>query len=183
MGARLRILLVCVLAACAYGVAHDLLTAHLCVEYFTIGHPRILITEEPLPLALFWGVFATWWVGAGLGAALAWAAGAGPAPAWGPARVLPGILRLLASMGGLALLAGLLGGWLASGERIVLLGELAERVPAERHARYLACLWAHTTSYAVGALGGLALVLRTRQARRKELPASNPVSSGAADGR
>ena len=46
--------------AAAYGILHDLITAHVCVEYFTIGHPRIVDSESPLVLALVWGVVAMW---------------------------------------------------------------------------------------------------------------------------
>ena len=69
----LRIIGLCVLAAVLYGVAHDQVTARVCVEYFTIGHPRILATESPTVLGLAWGVIATWWVGLVLGAPLAFA--------------------------------------------------------------------------------------------------------------
>ncbi|HZH98923.1 MAG TPA: hypothetical protein VEX38_08120 [Fimbriimonadaceae bacterium] len=53
----------CVLGAIMFGVAHDLVTAHVAPEYFTVYHPRLIEREEPLPLALFWGCFATWWFG------------------------------------------------------------------------------------------------------------------------
>lgn len=58
-------------ASIVYGWAHDLVTANLCVEYFTIGHPDIFGTKNPWLLALGWGVVATWWVGLGLGCLLA----------------------------------------------------------------------------------------------------------------
>jgi hypothetical protein len=47
------------LAAIVYGIGHDQVTAHLCVEYFTIGHPPIFPTASPFLLALGWGVIAT----------------------------------------------------------------------------------------------------------------------------
>ena len=61
-----------------YGVAHDLVTAHLSVEYFTVAHPPIG-TDDPFLLALVWGVLATWWVGVLLGVPLAAAARLGRA--------------------------------------------------------------------------------------------------------
>ena len=61
--APLRIIGLCISAAVLYGVAHDQVTARVCVEYFTIGHPRIIATESPTVLGLAWGVIATWWVG------------------------------------------------------------------------------------------------------------------------
>jgi hypothetical protein len=63
----------CVLLACAFGIAHDLVTAHVCVEYFTVHHPVLSGSPSPIVQALTWGVFATWWMGV-IGAALLLAA-------------------------------------------------------------------------------------------------------------
>lgn len=52
-----------VLAAVVYGILHDQITARICVEYFTIGHARLIDSDSPTVLGLFWGVVATWWVG------------------------------------------------------------------------------------------------------------------------
>lgn len=154
----LAIVALCVGAAVAHGIAHDLVTAHLCVEYFTIGHPRIIETESPVALALFWGWFATWWMGAGLGLLLAIAARAGSRPKrrW---RDLVGTVALvLLAMAAVALVAGLVGRFLAERGAVWLVGDLAERVPRERHVDYLTALWAHVASYAAGALGGVVAV-------------------------
>lgn len=59
----LRIVALAVAAAVAYGVLHDQVTARICVEYFTIGHPLLVPSYSPTLLALAWGVVATWWVG------------------------------------------------------------------------------------------------------------------------
>ncbi|MCC6572762.1 MAG: hypothetical protein IT462_03135 [Planctomycetes bacterium] len=37
----LKIVGLCVLAAIIFGIAHDMVTAHVCVEYFSIGHRNI----------------------------------------------------------------------------------------------------------------------------------------------
>ena len=37
----LKIAGLCILSAIFYGVLHDQVTARVCVEYFTIGHPPI----------------------------------------------------------------------------------------------------------------------------------------------
>ena len=47
-----RILALCLGAAILYGVLHDLVTAHVCVEYFSIGHPEVIASADPLRLAL-----------------------------------------------------------------------------------------------------------------------------------
>jgi hypothetical protein len=63
--------------AVAYGIAHDMVTAHVCVEYFTIGHVDIFGTGNSVLLALGWGTVATWWVGLVLGGFIASAARSG----------------------------------------------------------------------------------------------------------
>jgi hypothetical protein len=65
------IILLCIVAAVIYGVVHDQITARICVEYFTIGHPPVFGTDDPTLLGLGWGVIATWWVGLILGFPLA----------------------------------------------------------------------------------------------------------------
>ena len=57
-----KIVLSTLFSAISYGIIHDMITAHFCVEYFTIGHPKIIESESPVLLALLWGVIATWWV-------------------------------------------------------------------------------------------------------------------------
>ncbi len=70
----LAIVVLSILACVTYGVIHDQITARICVEYFTIGHPQIIASESPTMLGFVWGVIATWWVGAILGVLLATAA-------------------------------------------------------------------------------------------------------------
>jgi len=36
----IAIVALCIGSAVAYGILHDQVTARVCVEYFTIGHPR-----------------------------------------------------------------------------------------------------------------------------------------------
>ncbi|RYD30998.1 MAG: hypothetical protein EOP86_18840 [Verrucomicrobiaceae bacterium] len=92
------IVAVSVLAAISYGVIHDQITARICVEYFTIGHPRLIDSDSPTVLALFWGVAATWWVGLPLGLGLAVAARAGRRPKLGVARIRRPLITLVCWM-------------------------------------------------------------------------------------
>jgi hypothetical protein len=154
-------------AACTYGVLHDLVTAHLCVEYFTIGHPRVFATESPVLLALGWGVLATWWMGLLLGLPLALAARVGSWPRVSARELVRPVLVVLVAMGLVALAAGLVGWAAASSGGVRLLEPTASRLPPERHVPFLADLWAHVASYAAGALGGLALVAWTLAQRRR----------------
>ena len=74
------IVLFSIAAAVFYGIAHDQVTARVCVEYFTIGHPPVFHTTSPTLLALGWGALATWWVGLPLGIFLACASRLGAWP-------------------------------------------------------------------------------------------------------
>lgn len=162
----LKIIGLCVVAAVVYGIAHDQVTARVCVEYFTIGHPRIFGTESPTLLAIGWGIVATWWVGLLVGAPLAFAAIRGRRPRRSARSLVPPISILLGCMGATALIAGLVGFALATAGRAVLSEPLASSVPADRHAAFIADLWAHSASYLTGFVGGVVLIIRVWRSRR-----------------
>src|SRR5690242_10427276 len=104
-----KIVLLCVLAAVTYGVLHDLVTARVCVEYFTVGHPPVFATDDPTALAFGWGVLATWWVGLFLGVPLAFAARAGRRPPLTARQLVRPLAVLMGCVGSLALVAGIIG--------------------------------------------------------------------------
>lgn len=160
------IVLMCVSAAIAYGVLHDLVTAHVCVEYFTIGHPPVFPTEDPVWLALGWGVLATWWVGLILGWGLVIAARAGNRPPRSVRSLARPVALLMVVSGACAGVMGTVGYFVAEAGGVVLVKPLEELVPAEKHTRFLADLWAHTTSYAVGFGGGMIVLVRVWRSRR-----------------
>jgi len=166
----IRIALLALVAAIAYGVAHDQVTARICVEYFTIGHPPIFPTASPTLLALGWGVIATWWVGLPLGCLLALAARVGQRPKLAAAALRRPLAILLATMGSAAFLAGLVGGLLASRGTVWLAAPFDQIVPPDRHTPFLIDLWAHSASYFTGILGGFALVIWTWRARGRTHP-------------
>ena len=112
MRESLRIVAVCMLAAVGYGILHDLITAHVCVEYFTEWHPQIVSSRNPVVLALVWGVVATWWVGALLGMLLAIVARAGRRyPKLALSQLARPIAYVLGIAGVAALALGLAGYW------------------------------------------------------------------------
>jgi hypothetical protein len=49
-----------VFAGIVYGILHDQVTARVCVEYFTVGHPPPIPSRSPTLLALAWGIVAAW---------------------------------------------------------------------------------------------------------------------------
>ena len=161
----LKIVLMSVAAAVFYGVAHDQVTARVCVEYFTIGHPPVFGTDDPTLLGIGWGVIATWWVGLLLGVPLAVVARAGPRPKRSVGSLVRPVMWLLAIMAASALVAGVTGWLLARSGAVFLVGPIAHELPADRHVPFLADPWAHSASYVVGLIGGavvLMLVWRSR---------------------
>jgi hypothetical protein len=156
---RLAIVVLCLLSAIVYGVVHDQVTAHLCVEYFTIGHPRLFQSESPSLIGLAWGIIATWPVGLVLGLGLMLAARAGRRPKQRAANLIRPVVILLAAMGSAALLAGITGFTLARLGFVFLVEPFASAVPHEKHVWFLADLWAHWASYVFGFVGGIGLAV------------------------
>lgn len=150
-------MLLSIAAAVSYGVLHDQITARVCVEYFTIGHPRIVSSESPTILACVWGVVATWWMGVLVGIPLALSARVGPPVRLNARDLVKPIAILLLTMGILALASGIIGYGVGKSGRVHLPGELSERVPANQHAVFIADWFAHLASYAAGGFGGLGL--------------------------
>ena len=163
----LKIWLLCIFAALAYGVVHDQITARICVEYFSIAHPTILPLTSPTLLALQWGILATWWVGAALGILLATAARVGSRPKLEVRDLRRPIAVLLVFMVASATISGLCGYRLARSGIISLPGWLASAMPANKHARFMADWWAHSASYAAGIVGGLAVCGQAWRRRKR----------------
>lgn len=153
----LKIVALCLLAAIAYGMLHDQVTARLCVEYFTIGHPPVFDTDSPTLLALGWGVIATWWVGFLLALPAALAARIGRWPRISAQGLYKPIAALLVMMALASFVAGGVGYLAAHSGRLFLYEPLASAVPQQKHALFLADAGAHLAAYAVGIFGGLAL--------------------------
>jgi hypothetical protein len=167
----LKIVLVCVVAAIIYGIIHDQITAHLCIEYFTVFHPPVFATHSAKLLGLGWGIIATWWVGLFLGMWLAFAARSGSRPKLSAAEMVQPIAKLLLVMASCALLAGFTGFVLASRGVIVEPDWMVPALAPSSYAGFIADSCAHDVSYATGFLGGAVLcVLQYR--KRVRSPAS-----------
>jgi hypothetical protein len=162
----LAIILLSVAAAIGYGIVHDQVTARICVEYFTIGHPRLIDSESPTVLAFFWGVVATWWVGLPLGIGLAFAARFGRRPKLEAGDLVVPMLKLLACMFVVAAAFGAVGFSTSRFGIFRMVGPIAVLVPAEKHTRFLIDGWAHSGSYLAGIVGGVALCILTWRRRR-----------------
>lgn len=153
-----RIILFAVAAAIAYGILHDQVTAHLCVEYFSIAHPPVVSTQSPFLLAIVWGVLATWWVGLPLGLLLAAAARLGPRHRLRLADLRPSILGLMAVMALCAAAAGAWGAWSVASGQSPVPGGWGAVLPPDIHVAFSAAAWAHMASYASGIVGGIAVI-------------------------
>ena len=105
----LAIVTLSVLAAVVYGILHDQVTARICLEYFTIGHPQLIDSESPTVLGLFWGVVATWWLGLPLGVGLAICARYGKRQKLSVPDLLQPVGRRLIGMFAVAMLGGIVG--------------------------------------------------------------------------
>ncbi|TWU32668.1 hypothetical protein Q31b_58260 [Novipirellula aureliae] len=161
----LAIVILSILACITYGIIHDQITARICVEYFTIGHPRIVPTEDPTILGIVWGIVATWWVGAILGVPLATVARIGSRPKKTVGSLIRPMGILFACSAIFALLAGVIGYVAASMEWVWLVGPIAENVPQEKHISFLVDLWAHSASYLGGFVGGIILMIWVGRSR------------------
>jgi len=154
----LAIVLLSVLTCVTYGIVHDQITARICVEYFTIGHPPVFDTDDPTLLGLGWGVLATWWVGVLLGVPLASASRLGSWPKRSARSLVRPMLILAGGSAVVATVAGLVGYVAASNGWVGLVGSIAQRVPAEKHVPFLVDLWAHNASYLAGFVGGMVMI-------------------------
>jgi hypothetical protein len=153
----LRIILLCTAAAILYGVIHDQVTARVCIEYFTVFHPRVIDSQSPTALATVWGILATWWVGLLLGLGMAIASRAGGRPKLSAGRLIKPMSTLLVCMAAISLIAGVVGWWLADAGALRLPPQLSESIAPNRHALFMGDLLAHQAAYAVGFLGGIVL--------------------------
>jgi hypothetical protein len=166
----LKIIAGCIAASVLYGIAHDQITARVCLEYFTVLHPPVFHTQSPTLLGIGWGIIATWPVGAAFGILFAICARIGRRPKIGLPQVTPLVLRLLAFMAMSAATLGILGyffGPMPIRESYVVRMTPSVRagIPADKERRFVADLWAHGASYASGLSGGLicsALLYRKR---------------------
>jgi hypothetical protein len=176
-----KIWLLCVGVAIAYGIIHDQITARVCIEYFTIGHPPVFHTISPTLLAFGWGVIATWWMGALLGFFLALCARFGTGPKIEINALIKPIMLLLVAMGVCALCAGFLGYLLAARGEISL-HDWEYVLGRQRANLFIADFCSHVASYFVGFLGGLFVcgwvIVRRRQLHRHNASTSfNPSST------
>ena len=129
----IAIVVLSILSCVAFGVMHDQVTARICVEYYTTGHPQVIPSEDPTALELVWAVIATWWVGLILGVPLAIISTYGPKPKRTVGSLVRPITFLLLGAAMAATLAGVVGYIAAILGWVPLTGDLTNEVPQDNH--------------------------------------------------
>ena len=157
-------------AAVLYGTVQDQITARVCIEYFNSdlhpGHKNFLLhmgyqnleALSPTQIAFFFGFYATWWVGLGLGVPLAFAARTGRNLPKLPLKdLVKPMAVLLSSVAVGSLLSGVIGYALASNGQISLYDN--HGFDQDTCNKYLANGCAHNAAYALGIVGGIGMCL------------------------
>jgi hypothetical protein len=165
MAYRGKVFLSCILAAIGYGIIHDEITAHLCVEYFSVAHPPLFPTSSPFLLAICWGIAATIGLGAIFGGLFALVAGGGELPPLPLERVWHKLFALLLFMAVCAFASGVMGYLLARHAVITLPADLRNIIPLSHHDRFVGVWFAHLASYAVGLTGSAWLIFQVWRER------------------
>lgn len=170
-GLRVDLVLLCVLVSVEYGFLHELVTAHISREYFTIGAfnygalPCWLACDR-LTLATYFGIMYFWWIGLALGSFLALFC-----------RKLDFIkvfwlLQRMCLMGFfLALIGAIVGGYLASAELLhippLLVGMISR---TDRVVAFQSAVDAHAVSYTYWLIIGPLLIYRSQSSRIERGP-------------
>ena len=164
----LLIMLLCIFVVLTYGIVHNQLTTRISLEYFTIGHHKIINSSAPTNLGIAWGLYSNWWIGLSFGILLSLAARAGN---WKKRNVFSLVkpLCFVSLFSALAAgIAGYLGYKLTESGVLGLSATLSDAVPPAKHAPYIAALWMHTASYFAGTAGSLILALLVFTGRIRE---------------
>jgi hypothetical protein len=158
---RFKIIALAILAAIAYGIIHDQITARICVEYFNPGHPPIFGgTLNPTLLGLGWGVIATWWMGFFLGLPLSICCTVGTLPKFTARDLIRPVCVMLALLAALAALSGTAGFLAARSGHYPLDSDLNDpNIPADLRIRFATAQATHLASYAFGTLLGIGLCI------------------------
>lgn len=164
---KTKIILLCVGAAAVYGVAHDEITARLCVEYFTLAHPPLFPTSSPTVLALCWGLAATFGMGLLFGILLAEVSQSQEMPPLPITKLFRPVALVLVVTALSAALAGCLGYELSRRSVIVLAEPWADSLPRLQRDRFMAVWFAHSASYLFGLSGAAWVVYRVWKERNQ----------------
>jgi len=144
-----------------FGIVHNQISARVSIEYFTVGHSRIIDSVSPVLLGIAWGVKSTWWVGLCLGILLSLAARTGNWPVRSAASLVKPMLTLVLFCAASSASFGIAGYLLSARGMISVCRYMIPSISPDRHAAFVSALWMHTASYTAAAMGGLILSVRT----------------------
>ncbi len=159
--------------ACFLGICLDLVTANVAVEYFSVHHPKILPTENPWALALFWGIAASWWFGAIAGVIVASINHRRQQPLK-PIRVLTWTTIACVAL------------WLTMIAILLAVMAISSTIPMEQRRatfesdrRLVAVAMAHQYEYILGAVAMLVIAVMTWRSRPQRTSAKSDEQSHA----
>ena len=161
-----HIILATVAAFVLYGIIHDQFTVRLSLEYFTIGHPKLINSQNPTLIALAWGGAATWWFGLLMGTLISACANVGNLPKLTVRDFIRPAMLLFAITGICAFIAAIIGYYLAQQRVLSLMPWYFLQLPDSYRVNFVAALWAHTASYTIGGIGSLILCAWTIRRRQ-----------------
>lgn len=153
-----------------YGVIHDEITAHLCVEYFTVAHPNLFPTRSETLLGLAWGITGTFWLGLLLGAVLARVCTYGKRVV-SRKFLLKRICLIIITSALTAFLAAMVVYQFALRSHLLLPDP---NVPVAKHALFYAVWAAHLGSYVASIVASLAVILNVASINIVGAAASEP---------
>ena len=156
-----QIILGSIVLASLLGIALDLVTAHVAVEYFTVHHPKVVESKEPLVMAFVWGIGASWWFGAIAGLVLAIVNATGPSPR--PPREV--LIQVAKACGILWLIFMFILGAFYFGSGFLPIEHTAK---FEANRRIMSVAVTHMSEYVLGAIVLIVLSIVNRKAQRRE---------------
>lgn len=148
-----------VLLSCLLGIAIDVVTANVAVEYFTVHHPHVVDSESPWVMALVWGIGASWWFGLAAGVLLWWMNIRRQQPL-SRKRILRMIVPCLVVIW--LVMMGIVAGVYGIAGRIP---ETQRRVTFESDRRLMAVALSHSTEYVLGGIVTIVLMIQIARVR------------------
>ncbi|HET9129653.1 MAG TPA: hypothetical protein VFO86_01830 [Terriglobia bacterium] len=152
-------LLQVVFLSCLLGIAVDVVTANVAVEYFTVHHPHVMDSHSPWLMAVVWGIGASWWFGLIAGVLLRWMNMRRPHPL-SDKRILRMIVPSLVAiwLGMMAIVVGVYGiaGWIPENQR---------KLTFESDRRLMAVALSHSTEYVLGGIVTIVLMIQITRAK------------------
>ena len=149
-----------VAATCMLGIAIDVVTANVAVEYFSLFHPHVVDSDSPWALAVVWGVIASWWFGLISGVLVWWSNLRRKVPL---ARnvVMPMVVRAMVAIW-LIMMGILVVTYMVVG----FIGPASKPPTFESDRRLVAVAAAHAGEYVLGAI--VTIVVMRRVARYRD---------------